>query len=203
MNCHMFAPRQRLKVLWPIIHRVPVDVMDHHTARPRTIGLFPHDDGSLAPDVRFCNLDPRTSITPPLVSHASGDTTDRQHVDRVHAFGELCRRGAVLAFVDVVKLVVEGGRASDRATVRRTYLGRLTGERSAANGARQVNWHTHSVPSFAGTGTTLAVAHLHGRDAIGIDIDERNKAMYPARLDEVRRTLFGTKPEIKGQEVLF
>lgn len=27
---------------------------------------------------------------------------------------------------------------------------------------------------FAGTGTTLAVAHGHGRDAIGIDIDERN-----------------------------
>jgi DNA modification methylase len=27
---------------------------------------------------------------------------------------------------------------------------------------------------FAGTGTTLAVAHGHGRDAIGIDIDERS-----------------------------
>ena len=52
---------------------------------------------------------------------------------------------------------------------------------------------------FAGTGTTLAVAHLHGRDAIGIDIDPRNQLLYPARLDECRRALFGTMPELPGQ----
>lgn len=35
---------------------------------------------------------------------------------------------------------------------------------------------------FAGTGTTLAVAHGHGRNAIGIDIDERNAALARDRV---------------------
>jgi len=61
----------------------------------------------------------------------------------------------------------------------------------------------HVLDPFGGTGTTGAVAHLHGRDATLIDIDERNAAMYPARLDECRRTLFGVKPELPGQEALF
>jgi hypothetical protein len=56
---------------------------------------------------------------------------------------------------------------------------------------------------FAGTGTTLAVADCHGRDAIGIDIDERNHALYPARCAEVRKALFGTRPETPGQLDLF
>ncbi len=56
---------------------------------------------------------------------------------------------------------------------------------------------------FAGTGTTLAVAHLHGRHAIGIDIDERNRAMYSARRAECAKALFGTQPEIPGQADLF
>jgi hypothetical protein len=56
---------------------------------------------------------------------------------------------------------------------------------------------------FAGTGTTLAVADLHGRDAIGIDIDERNRALVDARHAECRRALFGTKPETVGQMGLF
>lgn len=56
---------------------------------------------------------------------------------------------------------------------------------------------------FAGTGTTLAVAALHGRNAIGIDIDSRNADMYDARYQEVKRSLFGTAPELPGQEALF
>jgi site-specific DNA-methyltransferase (adenine-specific) len=52
---------------------------------------------------------------------------------------------------------------------------------------------------FAGTGTTLAVADLHGRDAIGIDLDPRNRDLLPARMDECRRALFGTTPELPGQ----
>jgi hypothetical protein len=56
---------------------------------------------------------------------------------------------------------------------------------------------------FAGTGTTLAVAHLRGRDAIGFDIDDRNRTLYPARLAECRRALFGTKPTPAGQLDIF
>lgn len=56
---------------------------------------------------------------------------------------------------------------------------------------------------FGGTGTTGAVAHLHGRDAVLIDIDERNRDMYPARLDECRKALFGTTPELPGQLDMF
>jgi hypothetical protein len=61
----------------------------------------------------------------------------------------------------------------------------------------------HVLDPFGGSGTTGAVAHLHGRDATLVDIDERNANMYPARLDECRRTLFGVKPELPGQEALF
>ena len=56
---------------------------------------------------------------------------------------------------------------------------------------------------FAGTGTTLAVADLHGRDAIGVDIDSRNRDLYPARREEVARSLFGTRPELPGQLDMF
>jgi site-specific DNA-methyltransferase (adenine-specific) len=56
---------------------------------------------------------------------------------------------------------------------------------------------------FAGTGTTLAVADCHGRDAVGIDIDERNRALYDARRAEVRKTLFGVAPENPNQLDLF
>ncbi len=35
---------------------------------------------------------------------------------------------------------------------------------------------------FAGTGTTLAVAHGHGRDATGIDIDERSAELARDRV---------------------
>lgn len=56
---------------------------------------------------------------------------------------------------------------------------------------------------FAGTGTTLAVAALHGRNAIGIDIDSRNADMYDARYQEVKRSLFGTAPELPGQVALW
>lgn len=56
---------------------------------------------------------------------------------------------------------------------------------------------------FGGSGTTGAVAHLHGRDAVLIDIDERNRDMYPARLDECRKALFGTTPELPGQLDMF
>ena len=45
------------------------------------------------------------------------------------------------------------------------------------------NWRPGLVlDPFAGTGTTLAVAHGHSRDAIGIDIDERNADLARERV---------------------
>ena len=86
--------------------------------------------------------------------------------------------------------------AEQRAEMNRTHgswteqgTGRLTGKGIQPYGhidTRQVEtvgWtdcgHDNYRPGlvldpFAGTGTTLAVAHGHGREAIGIDIDERN-----------------------------
>ena len=46
-------------------------------------------------------------------------------------------------------------------------------------------------------------ADLHGRDAIGIDIDERNRDMYDARRAECAKALFGTQPELPGQIDMF
>lgn len=68
---------------------------------------------------------------------------------------------------------------------------------------RAGDFHDAIIPPFGGSGTTGAVAHLHGRDAVLIDIDERNRDMYPARLDECRKALFGTTPELPGQLDMF
>lgn len=56
---------------------------------------------------------------------------------------------------------------------------------------------------FCGTGTTLAVADLHGRDAIGIDIDDRNRDLYQQRHTEIAKHLFNATPPIEGQTSLF
>ena len=42
---------------------------------------------------------------------------------------------------------------------------------------------------FAGTGTTLAVADIHGRDATGIDLDPANPGLYERRYAECWRAL--------------
>ena len=42
-------------------------------------------------------------------------------------------------------------------------------------------WNIH-IAQYSGTGTTLAVAHGHGRDAIGIDIDERSAELARDRV---------------------
>lgn len=86
------------------------------------------------------------------------------------------------------------------------------GDRAATRIAPTLGWTdcTHDdfrsgvvLDPFAGSGTTLAVADLHGRDAIGIDFDQRNHDLYPRRYDEVKRALFGTIPEMPGQGDLF
>jgi len=42
---------------------------------------------------------------------------------------------------------------------------------------------------FAGAGTTLAVADIHGRDAIGIDLDPSNRALYEPRYEQCWKAL--------------
>ena len=56
---------------------------------------------------------------------------------------------------------------------------------------------------FVGTGTTLAVADLHGRDAIGIDIDARNQQLYEQRRAECARNLFDSPMPDANQLDLF
>jgi len=56
---------------------------------------------------------------------------------------------------------------------------------------------------FSGTGTTLAVADLHGRDAIGIDIDARNQQLYEQRRAECARNLFDSPMPDTNQLDLF
>jgi len=47
----------------------------------------------------------------------------------------------------------------------------------------------HVLDPFAGTGTTLAVADIHGRNATGIDLDPHNPDLYEARYQECWRAL--------------
>jgi len=47
---------------------------------------------------------------------------------------------------------------------------------------------------FAGTGTTLLVAHNNNRDSIGIDLDIRNAALASQRLGENLQIDYGTTP---------
>ena len=56
---------------------------------------------------------------------------------------------------------------------------------------------------FAGTGTTIAVADLRGRDGIGIDINIANASLYPVRYDECKKALFGTPIPDPSQASLF
>ena len=57
---------------------------------------------------------------------------------------------------------------------------------------------------FAGTGTTLAVADIHDRDAIGIDLDPANHDLYERRYAECWRSLGrnGTSPVTEHGEQL-
>ena len=57
---------------------------------------------------------------------------------------------------------------------------------------------------FAGTFTTGCVAEFHGRDAIGIDIDSRNRDLWPMRKAEVFKSLNPTHVKVlDGQMDLF
>lgn len=47
----------------------------------------------------------------------------------------------------------------------------------------------HVLDPFSGSGTTLAVADIHGRDATGIDLDPTNQALYEARYAQCWKAL--------------
>jgi len=56
---------------------------------------------------------------------------------------------------------------------------------------------------FYGSGTTGAVADLHGRHAIGFDIDPTTAELHAQRYAEVEKALFPTRPaQIVGQRSL-
>jgi DNA modification methylase len=57
---------------------------------------------------------------------------------------------------------------------------------------------------FAGSGTTLAVATGHGRDAIGIDLDERNAELALERVGPMFLTVerFSERPFPDGPAVV-
>lgn len=55
---------------------------------------------------------------------------------------------------------------------------------------------------FAGTGTTMAVAEHHGRDAIGFDLDARNRdVLWPKRRREVLRNLGLNVPQTDDNQL--
>lgn len=69
---------------------------------------------------------------------------------------------------------------------------RISGEPTYWTDCGHDNWRPGIVlDPFAGTGTTLAVATGHGRDAIGIDIDERNAELAEERIGPMFLTIEG------------
>lgn len=133
-----------------------------------------------------------------------------EHIAAIHAVGINDTGKALKINSGAGKNSVETQRLADEA---RAVLGGYFREFTMTTTASiDHEWtdcgHGSFVPGvvldpFCGTGTTLAVATIHGRDAIGIDIDERNRALYEPRLAECRRALFGTKPVAPGQGALF
>lgn len=82
----------------------------------------------------------------------------------------------------------------------------MTGKRSLSVANETLGWSEcpcadyrpgHVLDPFAGTGTTLAVADILGRDATGIDLDPANPGLYPTRYQQCWAALrpdAGTSP---------
>lgn len=105
-------------------------------------------------------------------------------------------------------MVADGERVADGVN---QWVGEGGAKASLIRSAPTLGWtdcgHDAYIPGvvldpFGGTGTTGAVAHLHGRDAVLIDLDARNADLYPARLDECRKALFGVAPQLPNQGAL-
>lgn len=94
------------------------------------------------------------------------------------------------------------GRTKASGTERNSHSGQPVGDHLVAASRATVGWTDCGHGSyrtgvvldpFAGSGTTLAVATGHGRDAIGVDLDRRN-----AQLARERVGMFLT---VEGDEV--
>ena len=118
--------------------------------------------------------------------------------------------------IDVQKSIVgpetNGSNMSNPARLRRGATGAFAKVPVVDREMTSVGWtdcgHNNFRPGmvldpFAGTGTTLAVAEIHGRDGVGFDLDPANPGLYPARLAECRRALYGTPIEPPGTMTLF
>jgi hypothetical protein len=82
--------------------------------------------------------------------------------------------------------ISEGKGAHSLKTATRTTT-TTTGWTDCGHGG---NWRLGLVlDPFAGSGTTLAVATGHGRDAIGIDLDSRNAELARERIGELFLTV--------------
>lgn len=183
MNSGMLSPAQRLQVPDPIIKRVLVDMVNHRPIRARSVGRLPRHHSTQPPDVRLGHLDPRplSTIT------CAGANLDRANWRPVHG---------ALTWRERTRLHPTSGPIRDVATFHRAEfaVALSVGERLKALSAHVLN-HPTMIPTgtstcaFAGTGTTLAVADIHDRQATGIDLDPGNAQLLPERYAEVWRNL--------------
>lgn len=194
MNGGVLSPSQSLQVIKPVVHRVTVDVVNDHASRHRTVGRFVDNTRSLAPHVRLSNLYPCPRDVMAVMSLPDAHDADCRPVVGPDALLEFSARRTPPPPVDARKRIVRGGRALPRAVVDRPKLRPLLVELGATHGAME---HLPGLPdglighnrqSITGTGTTF---------------DPRNRDLYPARYDEVKRSLFGTRPELPGQLDMF
>ena len=138
-----------------------------------------------------------------------GFTFCREPRRRVEGAAEYTQRGATAKMLDMR----QGDRSHLPPDVRN--WGKTTGgdTGSVIRQAPTLGWSDCgcgvpfapgvTLDPFAGTGTTLAVADLHGRDAIGIDIDTRNPQLYEQRRAECARNLFDSPMPNAAQLDLF
>jgi len=108
--------------------------------------------------------------------------------------------------------ITPDGTPTSGARYRDRQVRGATGERHGGTTVEHLGWSACDCEDpyrrgvvcdpFCGTGTTLAVADIHRRDAIGIDLDPANEHLYSARYDEVKKSLFGVSPQTPGQMAL-
>ena len=215
----------RRQVGYPVIERVPVEVVDDVPTRERTVCRFPHHNGARTPHIRVSHLYPCALVAFSAASPVP-DSSDRQPIVWGRAGLKLSRwRVPRPLRRAVIKIASPDGGTFVRAIVGGAPFRWPSSEHDAADGAvdvKRCSWAASSGPisrsAFAraeqqpalvalepvrlhaervstvgachidhagqstGTGTTLAVATGHGRNALGIDIDPRNLELAYERI---------------------